>query len=439
MKLPVRLGITAVCNPLEVGAADAMELLRRVQGTLTSAGDASLVLVSTTPVNDPTSAVEAGRYFYDQRVDAICVLAATWYEDYLVLDMLEECQAPVIAWGRSGMETGSLCGVQQVCFMLKQLGHPYLFLFDKVDSLCAAQQTLRYARAVALSHHLHRARIGYLGHRVEGMTETTVHELALKRLLGPRVVGLDSQVFLDRAAGVPVSAVQEDWKRTKQAVGPVCSSEASGLESIQVYQALRETIAESGLSAVAVGCYPHLMGKVCLAASLLAEEGIPIACEGDINGAVGMLILTLLSGQAVHNTDLLDPIPADNAVVFAHCGSGGFSLASDPSHISLAPVRLMNRGVCCLFAARPGPVTLLNITPTVSGYRLAALFGEALETEMVFPGNPLKVQFRTPCGDILNWIAQQGLGHHWMAAYGDLREELGHLAALTGCEWLSKE
>jgi L-fucose isomerase-like protein len=196
-------------------------------------------------------------------------------------------------------------------------------------------------------------------------------------------------------------------------------------------------IEEAGLSAVAVGCYPHLMGKVCLAASLLGEEVIPVACEGDVNGALGMLILTSLTGQPVHSTDLLDPIPEDNAIVFSHCGSGGFSLASAPSEVTLGPVRLMERGLCCLFPSRPGPVTLLNIVPTLDGYRLGAMYGLALETDMVFPGNPLRVQFEPSYRAILDWIIAEGLGHHWMAAYGDLRQPLNDLAGMLGlpCVW----
>jgi L-fucose isomerase-like protein len=251
-------------------------------------------------------------------------------------------------------------------------------------------------------------------------------------------VGIDSQVFLERAARVPPAVVEGQWERLQGEVGKVTADQHSGIESLQVYSALREIILENGLRAVAVGCYPHLMGKVCLASSLLGEEGIPIACEGDVNGALGMLILTQLTGQPVHNTDLLDPIADDNSIVFSHCGSGGFSLAESPSQVTLGPVRLMNCGLCCLFPARPGPVTLLNIVPTLGAYRVAALFGQAVPTDMVFPGNPLRVRFASDYHDILGWIAAEGLGHHWMAAYGDLRPELGHLTTMIGCDWLSK-
>ena len=435
----VRLGIAVVCNPLEVGADQAPGLLNQLERAFCSAGFGNLAIVpSTEIVKDPASAVRMGKYFYDQRLDAVCVLAATWFEDYLVLDLLEECDVPVIAWARPGMETGSLCGMQQLGFLLKQLKKTYCFHFEDVGARAALQRSWEFARASAVRRQLRRARIGHLGHRIQGMTEITGHELALKKLLGPRVAGIDVQVFLQRASRVPAASMAGRWQELKAEVGGVTAAEEAGMESLQVYTALKDTIQELGLSAVAAGCYPHLMGKVCLAASLLGEQGIPVSCEGDINGALGMLILTRLTGSPVHNTDLLDPIPADNAIIFSHCGSGGFSLAARPSDVKLAPVRLMNCGLCCLFPARPGPVTLLNIVPKLDGYILAALYGAAIETDMVFPGNPLRVRFKSDYRQILSWIIEEGLGHHWMAAYGDLRQSLADLAAMDGCTWLEK-
>jgi len=78
------------------------------------------------------------------------------------------------------------------------------------------------------------------------------------------------------------------------------------------------------------------MGYACLAASLLADEGIAIGCEGDVNGVVGMLILALLTGQPTHNTDFLEALP-DGSVVFTHCGSGSHALAEHRWDITLAP------------------------------------------------------------------------------------------------------
>ena len=436
----VRLGLVAVASPLEVGASEAPALLERLRAAFGEVGEGRLdVLPFPQAAMIPATAVAAGRFFYDQRVDALCVVAASWFEDYIVLDILEECTAPVIAWARPGMETGSLCGMQQLGFVLRALGYSYCVLFDHLESRPSLERAWRFALAASVRRQLRRARLGFMGHRVEGMTETTGHELALKKSFGVRIVHIDTGAFLERAARVPHEGPAARWAALVREVGRVQVSEEEGIASLRVYEALKAVIEEGGLSGVAIGCYPHLMGKVCLAASLLGEEGAPVGCEGDINGALGMLMLTRLTGRPVHNTDLLDPIPEHNSIVYSHCGSGGFSLAADRSQIVLAPVRLMNQGLCCLFTACPGPCTLINLVPTLDGYRLAALYGEALETTMVFPGNPLEVRFRSDYRDILAWIVDEGLGHHWMAAYGDLRPVLSDLCAMLGVEMLNKE
>lgn len=431
---PIRIGLMAVAAPLEVGAGDAPALLGEMERALGAAGGERLALTTyREPVDAPARAVAAGRAFYEARVDAILAVAASWFQDYLVLDALEECAAPVIAWARPGMETGALCGTQQLGYILRQLGQPYTLLYAPMGDPEALARAWDFARAAGLRRRLRRARIGYWGHRVEGMTETTAHELALKKVFGPRVVGVDANTPLDLAARIPPDTVIERWEALTRQVGRVLVSREAGIEALRLYEALHEVIAAHGLDALTVGCYPNIFGKACLAASLLGEEGVPVACEGDVNGAVAMLMLTDLTGAAIHCTDALDPIAADQTLVFSHCGSGGFSLAAGPSEVIIGTVRLMGGGVCCLFPARPGPVTLVNLIPTLGGYKLAVMAGEAVATEMVFPGNPLRVHFGGDYRAVLEWIAAEGLGHHWMAAYGDLRRPLRDLAAMTGC------
>ena len=428
----IRLGLAIVASPLEVGADKASILLEELQAILNKT---HLELYPYhQPVNSPKDAINAGRMFHDKRVHAICVISASWFEDYLVLDMLEECDVPIIVRGLPGMETGSLCGTQQLGFMLRQLCKSYIVIYDGLNSESALKQVMEYSSASMVRYRLRRSRIGYLGHRVEGMTETTAHELALKKIFGPRVVSIDTSVFLENVSSLIPDA--EKWIEIKNQVGKVISKDEDCLESMNVYATLKSIIEEKMLDAVAIGCYPHLMGKVCLSASLLGEEGIPIACEGDVNGALGMMILSWLASEPVHNTDLLNPIPEDNAIIFSHCGSGGFSLAKSKDEITLAPVRLMDRGLCCLFTAKPGDVTLLNIVPTIDSYKIAVLEGVALETDMVFPGNPLKVQFKSDYRNILSWIIDEGLGHHWMAVYGLHNDEITDLASMIGCEMI---
>jgi len=99
----------------------------------------------------------------------------------------------------------------------------------------------------------------------------------------------------------------------------------------------------------------------------------------------------------------------------------------------------MGQGVCVLFPAKPGKVTLLNLTARENAYQCAMLSGEAIATEMVFPGNPARVKFNCPSKDVIDWIFQEGMGHHWMIAYGDYAEEIRAWAQLVQKNFLFKE
>lgn len=432
--LQVKVAVCGLCSPLEVGAGEAPAHAAALARMLAAHG---CEVVALGVVDTPAAAAAAGRRCAEAHVDAIAAVAASWFEDYLVLDLLEEWSAPLLLWSTVGMETGALCGMQQLTCFLQQLGRPFTAVFGALDDAACGERALTALRAAALHARLRRARIGLAGSRVAGMTHTAPNEFMLKHAIGPRVVPLDVPLLLQRAADATPEARAELWRDVVGRAGECRVPDEAGLDSMGVYLALREIVAEEGLDAVSVGCYPHLMGRVCLAASLLADEGIPMACEGDVNGAVGQLILHWLSGQPTHHTDWLNPLP-DGTVIFTHCGSGSFSLAHDPASISLRDVRLMGQGVCALFTARPGPVTLLSLvatpvrTPASAGYQVALLEGEALPTEMVFPGNPVRVRFDQPVADLIAWIHEAGVGHHWMIGADRCGAAVRAWAAIAG-------
>ncbi len=426
--LRATVAVAGLSSPLEVGADQAPAAAQALAELLVAAGCEVVALGS---VDTPGRAAVAGRVCAERHVDAIATVSTSWFEDYLVLDMLEEWPAPLLLWSLPGMETGALCGMQQLTCYLKQLGAPYDCVFgDLGDDACRAR-ALIWLRAAALRSRLRRARIGAAGPRVGGMTHTAPGEFALKRVIGPRVVPLDVPLLLARAAEFGADDTRPLWERVTAAAGACRVAETAGLESMGVYLALRELVSQEGLAALTVGCYPHLMGRVCLAASLLADDGVPLACEGDVNGAVGQLMLQLLTDGPTHCTDWLNPLE-DGTVIFTHCGSGSFRLAERQSEITLAPVRLMGQGVCALFPARTGPVTLLSVIATAGGYQVALLEGEALPTGMVFPGNPVRVQFTRPTDELIDWVHAEGIGHHWMIGYGHVGAQVRAWARMAG-------
>jgi len=101
--LTPRVGVSAVSSPLEVGAERAPQAAQDLAALLRAAG---CEVVAQPPLGSADQARAAGRAWAEAHVDAIALAAVSWFEDYLGLELLEECGAPLLLWPLPGMETG---------------------------------------------------------------------------------------------------------------------------------------------------------------------------------------------------------------------------------------------------------------------------------------------------------------------------------------------
>lgn len=425
-----RLGLAVILHPYEEGADQGEAIFARAK-EVTRSLDLDMVCAPGI-VGDVPSARQAGRALAGEGIDGLCLVAATWSADHLVLELLEEVSVPMITWALPGISTGSLCGSQQICCVLNELGRPYQFVYGTLEDRNVHGRIRDLARGWSLARQLRQVRLGLIGYRISGMTEVAFDEIELKALLGPRTVHIGLGDFDRRVAEASGDDAASLWASVKERVGRVNVPDPEGIKSARAYCALRDLARTHELSGFAFECYPDHMGLACLAASLLAEEGIIMACEGDMNSAVAMLALAWLSGGPVQNTDLLAVDERKNTMVLSHCGSGGFSLAEGKDAIELAHVRLAHSGVCVLFPCRPGPVTMVNLVGRQGTYRMGIVEGGAIQSEMVFAGNPVTIVPRVPVTTFLERVAEEGLGHHWMIGYGDHRPPLEAFAGLVG-------
>ncbi|NSW75277.1 MAG: hypothetical protein HPY68_00615 [Candidatus Atribacteria bacterium] len=428
-----RMGLLGLAGKLEVGFGEALSLVKRLGTVLGQFGD---VVSPYLVLSDAETVREAIRFFQGQEYDLLVVAVATWSEDHHLLDFLEVLPCYVLLWAFPAVDTGSLCGVHQIACVLKELGLPYAAVYGEPEDELALQEARVIIRTLALRRFLRTVKIGVIGGRIHGMTEIAFDELELKARTGVRLINLSEMELVGRVENVDVWRAEEEWQEVKARVGVVNSVDEAGIEAMRYFLALKGLVEEFDLQGLCVRCYPDFMGRVCLAYSLLAEEGIVCGCEGDAANTIAMKLLFELTGEPVHNTDLLYPDPATKTVLFSHCGSGAFSLASSSKFIQLAPVRLMDRGVCALFPSRPGPVTLVNLVGRRGTLRLSTWYGEAVETGMEFPGNPLKVRFATDFALTNRRILEEGIGHHWMAGYGDVRRELELYCGLSSIRYI---
>lgn len=418
----IKIATVGLAHPFEVGYDNAENLLATTVKTLEKEGiscfDSGVVM------HDLATVEKAAENLKKEDFDVLLVCIATWSEDHHLLDLLSYVDKPVVLRAYPAFDTGSLCCAHQIGAVFTDIGKKYEFVYGEADDSKMAIKVKNIATPYALERVMGRARVGAIGGRVKGMTEIAYDEFSIKEKLGARVVNLDEKEMTEKVAAI----TDEEAKAVLLAKKPclagcrVTASEADLLESVKYYMALKALAEEYSLSALSVKCYTTYMGKVCLGYSLLAEEGIVGSCEGDVTNALTMQMMYELSGRPINNTDLLYLDEKKNTILFAHCGSSGFSIAG--GEIELAPVRLAETGVCCKFVQAPGKVTAVNICGHGDTFRLSYMVGDAIPCGMEFPGNPVVIRFEKSVEDINEEIMANGIGHHWMVAYGDFSEEL---------------
>ncbi len=411
-----------LAHPFEVGFENAGNLLDSTAKALKSM-DANCINTGIV-MHDLETVKGAAEALKGIDADALLICIATWSEDHHLLDLLSYVDKPVILRAFPAFDTGSLCCAHQIGAVFTDIGKTYDFVYGEPDDMKCAQKTVRIASTYALINRMDKVRVGAIGGRVKGMTEIAYDEFSIKQKLGARIVNIDEMEMIEKVSAFSDRKAEDLLNSKKHLLLPckILSSKSAMIESIKYYHALKSLAEEYSLEAVAVKCYTKYMGKICLGYSLLAEEGIVGSCEGDVTGAVTMKILYELSGRPVNNTDLLYLDEKNNTILFSHCGSSGFSIAE--GDIELAPVRLAETGVCTRFLMKTGKVTAVNICGHGELLRMAIMVGDAVQCGMEFPGNPFKIRFEKSVEEINEEIMKNGIGHHWMIAYGDYSEEL---------------
>ena len=404
-----------LAHPFEVWFDNAAELLDKTSRAIVKIGvdciETGVIL------KDYESVKEAAKKLNGIDFDVLVVCVATWSEDHHLLDFTAFHDVPMVIRAFPHRETGSLCCAHQIGAVFTELGRKYEFVFGEADSEACAEQTKQIASAYALSNSMKKMKTGSIGGRVKGMTEISYDEFDIKQKLGARVVNIDEQELIESVSAVNDEEADRTLKLFKNRPYKFSSKESDLRESIKYYVGLKKLVSEYDLNCLAVKCYTKYMGKVCVGYSLLAEEGIMCACEGDVTNSLSMQMLYELSEKPINNTDLLYLDEKQNTILYAHCGSSGYAIAD--GEVEIAPVRLAENGCCSLFTAIPGKVTLINIVGHGDAFRISTKTGDAVRCGMEFPGNPVVVRYDKAVSQINNEIMRQGVGHHWMVGYGN--------------------
>lgn len=300
-------------------------------------------------------------------------------------------------------------------------------------------------RALRAKKSLQGATLVQVGKTADGFINLRYDAEEINRNLGVQVVyySLD-EIFRDMDAIPAGEAAQLAATITE---GACCCSatEQELLTSARLILAVRRLKERFQASAFAISCWPEFQDDMhistCLAFGRLGEEGIPVSCEGDVPGALTMLLAKELSGNAPMLMDMVAMDEKVDAISFWHCGMGlpcyanekGFSITQYPADPRV--FELPGASVDIKFA--PGVVTILRLDG--KGGQMLACEAEIIDgpdrgydgargwySGFTMDGKKLS------CVEFLDMVLTCGAPHHYVICPGHIAAAAREFAVRQG-------
>ena len=307
-------------------------------------------------------------------------------------------------------------------------------------------------RALSAVKALEGARIGVIGGLAMTFYNMEVNSNALRSRLGVEVAHHDIHELTDRMQAQDSSAV-DDEMRVHAAMAQVDGvSDTQMALSARCSLALRDMARLGGYSALAVSDWPALQADPGMhpgaAFSLLEEQGLPIASEGDVLGAVTQLVARAVTGKVGYLLDMTEPDLESGQLLMWHGGGGPLYLA-DENGARWINHPMIGRGTDAgpVFGAisdlvfRDGPVTVFRVardggaifsmTGVIRGRDPSGFTGCRGWLESFSISGE-----RASLEDVVATVMDHGLEHHFVLVPGDVSHVVAEFAAWTAMDGL---
>lgn len=312
-------------------------------------------------------------------------------------------------------------------------------------------------RALTAVKGMRNARIGWYGGLAPGFINMQFNPARLKDRLGVDIVSHPLRDLIERARGYDADPVQRTAREIYSAARSVRVSDMAAFDRVtRLYLAMRDVTREFGYDALAISCWSEFQEifrvAPCMAYGWMgSEDGIAVACEGDVYGAISMHLLNLLSELRGSST-LLDMAAIDSinpAALMWHCGVSPRHFANKDGihwvdHVTLGRKSENRYGVAGdqVFAAHTATVSYVSRsgdTLLVVGAEIVERDGPGYDgtrgwfTDFRLNREPVTLQ------DLVHTLTIGGHPHHYAVGLGDVTRELIEFAAWTGISLIRKK
>ena len=400
-------------------------------------------------------AEEAGRAFAETGVNVVVVVEGTYLPDFVVLHALEHVpHARVVLFNtqtgadvrstdgyEATIRNSALIGVTQLSGSFTKAERDYDVVVGEIAEEGCYEQIARIVRARTAVARLRTCNVGLIGHVFRGMFDLEFDRGSVRGRLGPEVISVQADHLIDLWRDVAEDEVRaraglltDRFKVRHVAAGDLDRSVRLGL----AMERLRERYKLDGLCFLGQHYIEKMTGAPArIGASMMMENGVMVACEGDVGGLVMMQLMHDLTGRAPVQMEWGQFDAANNALFLLGHGIASPEDVAEPSGVTLtrAPEEwgFEGAGVNWEFVLKPGPVTLGHFVSTPHGWRMLISEGESLGAPCL-PCDEIHalVRVASPVREYLKELIELGVTHHAIVVHGQIVRELELAAKVMG-------
>ena len=406
---------------------------------------------------DEAGAAKAARVLKTGDVDCVVLVEIAYQKGLIPMRALRELDVPLIIWNTQLvtefpeganfdliMVNSGMCGLPELTSALVRADRDFFIVTGSIDDPETGERLGAYVRAARAAARLRNAKVGLIGTSYEGMTDMMQDNLAVMETFGATCW----PILPDEVTTAFEEVKDGDVKRLideQRGKGRMIEVDGAMMDrSARLALALDTVSRTGGYDAVAqfdqVWLPEQRIGVIpFFGSSLMVENHVPFACEGDVMRALSMLVLEELAGHSTFLEHYILDYRRD-LMFNSHDGHGNPGLA-DPAHgVRIVPTiyykGVNGFGASFNYSYRPGGVTLFSIGSIGDGhFQLISSQGEFVEMRPRDISAP-QTFFKWEGGSVTEfsdrWLSAAP-SHHHAAAYGELNELISAAAQMLKC------
>lgn len=372
--------------------------------------------------------------------DGLVAISGTFHLGSLLLEIVQRLPLPLLLWGLDELpyESGKI-RLNTVCGVNLDASNLYKAGYRNYHASFGNRLDLDWLSAIKALALLSRSRIGLIGSRAHTFYNLAYDELATWHDLGLLVDHFSLQDLLEWPVEV---RTEEKWlQELKNSFTVAEITDHQLLLTARLAAKLESFMGSHNLDSLALRCWPEFADSYgiapCGALSLVQAKGKIIACEGDVEGAISMLLHRFLGAKTPFLADLSKVDFAKDEALLWHCGVAPCNLWDGKSEISLDSYHAGGKGVTAGFVLKEGPLSILRLDSVGSERRLFSGEGQALPMGKDLKGTYVRVKFKVGAKKLLEEVIYNGVAHHVSVAYGDYERQIKLISRIKQWDHLS--